>query len=324
MKAGDYLRYSWKRISTGLDRKKKRGWSGISILVFQEDSADHPRRLRINYYVLTFVLLVITGLPAVSLVNVIHSALKRPGPQNPLEKRRALLGSLQFLSHEKLKLLSSVSEQIQGFQKVSGPGMYLLPDSESILKDPRPLPGEETPIDSITGERNLSIRLHQAGDTILQNNASIALNRLWNRFTIHERMPRGRPLATGVGFITSPYGFRVNPFNKNETGVFHSGVDMASAPGTPILATAPGEVIFVNDRNTSGYGLYVKIHHGYGYVSLYSHNSRNLVQVGDIVKKGQPIALMGRTGAATGNHVHYEVIYGADMPVNPIEYIQIK
>ena len=85
------------------------------------------------------------------------------------------------------------------------------------------------------------------------------------------------------------------------------------------MAVAAGVVTDAGDRY--GYGLLVEINHGNGYVTRYGHNSKILVKVGDQVKKGSRIALMGDTGRATGPHVHFEVLLNGEV-VNPEKYIE--
>jgi lipoprotein NlpD len=102
-----------------------------------------------------------------------------------------------------------------------------------------------------------------------------------------------------VGPVTSTFG------RRNHT--WHRGVDIRADSGTPIRASAPGVVIASGFEER--YGLRVKIEHDGGFVTLYAHNERNLVDVGDEVTAGQMIALVGRTGRATAEHVHFEIRY---------------
>lgn len=115
--------------------------------------------------------------------------------------------------------------------------------------------------------------------------------------------PNGRPSA---GRFTSPYGWRNNPFSGRGSE-FHSGLDIAAAYGTKIVATGAGRVTFSGYR--AGFGYTVMVNHGYGYTTMYAHCSSLNVKVGDKVNRGQLIARMGRSGRATGPHVHYEVTY---------------
>ncbi len=118
------------------------------------------------------------------------------------------------------------------------------------------------------------------------------------------------------GWISSPFGFRSSPFTGRR--VFHEGLDIAARYGLDIHATAKGIVVYSGEK--AGYGKIVTIDHGYGYMTRYSHNSRNVVKVGDKVNKGDVIAKVGSTGRSTGPHVHYEVLING-IPVNPIKFI---
>ena len=107
------------------------------------------------------------------------------------------------------------------------------------------------------------------------------------------------------------------------TGVskFHSGMDFACDPGNPIYATGDGVVIKVAHEST-GYGNHVEIDHGFGYVSRYAHMSAIDVEEGQKVSRGDFIGLSGRSGRATGPHLHYEIIYRKDH-VNPYQYMDL-
>lgn len=108
-----------------------------------------------------------------------------------------------------------------------------------------------------------------------------------------------------AGEITSPYGYRGNPFGGSSSE-FHDGVDIACNPGTPVKATADGVVTFAGWD--SAYGEKVSLNHGHGIETFYGHNSKLLVAVGDNVKKGEVIAYSGSTGRSTGPHLHYGAI----------------
>lgn len=99
------------------------------------------------------------------------------------------------------------------------------------------------------------------------------------------------------GPVTSTFGRRGRSW--------HRGLDIHADPGTPIVAAAGGVVIASGFEPR--YGQRVTIDHGAGFVTLYAHNERNLVDVGQEVAAGQTIALVGRTGRATGEHVHFEI-----------------
>ena len=127
--------------------------------------------------------------------------------------------------------------------------------------------------------------------------------------------PQGRPVNSG--WLSSYYGKRTDPFTGKPA--HHTGIDFAGKIGNDIIAVADGVVSWSGNRY--GYGLMVEINHGNGYATRYAHNSENLVAVGQEVKKGQTVALMGRTGRATGPNLHFEVLQNGRR-VNPVNYIR--
>ncbi len=125
----------------------------------------------------------------------------------------------------------------------------------------------------------------------------------------------GRP--TSKGWMSSKFGRRTDPFTGHRA--WHNGVDFAGKLGSEIVTVAAGVVTWSGERN--GYGRMVELDHGEGQATRYAHNSKNLVKVGDIVKKGEVIALMGSSGRSTGPHVHFEV-YKNGRAVDPASYIR--
>ncbi|AHB88777.1 M23 family aminopeptidase NlpD [Thermosynechococcus sp. NK55a] len=115
------------------------------------------------------------------------------------------------------------------------------------------------------------------------------------------------------GVLTSGFGPR--------WGRMHRGIDIAAPIGTPIYAAAAGVVTY-SQWNSGGYGNLVEIRHADGTLTLYAHNHRNLVRVGQYVEQGQQIAEMGSTGRSTGPHVHFEVHPQGQGAVNPMIFLQ--
>ncbi|SCY04672.1 M23 family metallopeptidase [Alkaliphilus peptidifermentans] len=110
-------------------------------------------------------------------------------------------------------------------------------------------------------------------------------------------------LQPTTGKISSAYGYRISPINRRRE--FHSGIDIANRSNTDIFAAGSGVVTF--SGYNGAYGRMIIISHGYGYTSVYAHNTKNLVKVGERVEKGEVIAKMGSTGRSTGPHLHFEV-----------------
>ena len=133
---------------------------------------------------------------------------------------------------------------------------------------------------------------------------------------LKERVyPQGRPVKSG--WLSSYFGKRTDPFTGKPAN--HTGIDFAGKHGSEIIAVADGVVTWSGDRY--GYGIMVEINHGNGYSTRYAHNSENLVEVGDEVKKGQVVAHMGETGRATGPNLHFEVLKDGRR-VNPVNFIR--
>jgi len=119
------------------------------------------------------------------------------------------------------------------------------------------------------------------------------------------------------GTISSGFGWRRNPMGGSGSE-HHSGVDIPASTGTPIRAAGGGTVVFSGWRN--GYGNTVMIDHGSGIVTLYAHNTRNSVSVGQEVSRGEVIAYVGSTGRSTGPHLHYEVQING-VARNPVPFL---
>lgn len=117
--------------------------------------------------------------------------------------------------------------------------------------------------------------------------------------------------------VTSWFGFRVHPSFRIYQK--HHGIDLQAQYGTKVRAAADGVVKYTGYRG--GYGYAVIIQHGYGYETLYAHNSEILVYEGQNVKKGQVITLSGNSGTSTGPHLHYEVHING-VPVNPKRFLR--
>jgi len=125
------------------------------------------------------------------------------------------------------------------------------------------------------------------------------------------------PAITPVkGIFTSGFGYRSDPLTHGRGS--HQGVDIAAAPGQPVMASADGVV--VRAGLVGGLGQAVYIAHGFGVTTRYGHMSRIEVRPGQRIKRGDVVGRVGNTGRSTGYHLHYEVRVDGD-PVNPLAYI---
>jgi murein DD-endopeptidase MepM/ murein hydrolase activator NlpD len=132
----------------------------------------------------------------------------------------------------------------------------------------------------------------------------------------HERLASSPSIWPAKGWMTSRYGYRTSPFTGRKQ--FHAGLDIAGAPGTPVIAPANGKVVFAGKKGPLGNA--VIIDHGYGVRTQYGHNQELNVKRGDKIERGQQIALLGNSGRSTGPHLHYVVEVNGKTR-NPLDYI---
>ncbi len=119
------------------------------------------------------------------------------------------------------------------------------------------------------------------------------------------------------GRVTSSFGVRIDPFNGE--GAYHSGVDIDACHGCPVIAPAAGIVIYADYMG--GYGRMLVLDHGNGITTRFGHLSAFAVRPGQFARRGERIGYVGRSGRATGSHVHYEVRV-QNAPVNPYKYLR--
>ena len=182
------------------------------------------------------------------------------------------------------------------------------------------IPEDLDPNAAITKQSTTLIREMNSQAEQLKNAAlyqekrfGILLESLEERRDLLASTPSIKPTK---GWVSSSFGYRVSPFTGAKE--FHRGIDIANHLGTKIMAPATGLVIFTGKRG--GYGVTLTLDHSHGMVTRYAHLKKVLVEEGDLVKRGDVIAIMGSTGRSTGPHLHYEVRLNG-IPVNPEKYI---
>ncbi len=168
---------------------------------------------------------------------------------------------------------------------------------------PAQIPNLTAMVDDL--QTQLSSREQQLG--VLEN---MILTRELNK----QVYPEGRPVQDG--WISSYFGRRADPFTGYSA--VHKGLDFAGPEGTKVTSVAAGLVTFAGER--AGFGEMVEINHGNGLATRYCHNEKILVKQGDMVRKGQEVALMGSTGRSTGPHLHFEVLKNGTQ-VDPLRFI---
>ncbi|MBT3504674.1 MAG: M23 family metallopeptidase [Piscirickettsiaceae bacterium] len=200
---------------------------------------------------------------------------------------------------DKLAELSGLDIEAEGLDKTAGQGGVMQQSA---------MPLSQAEFESFFSELENSFDTQSLGLIQLQDY-------LITEDNIKSAIPAGRPIEKG--WISSYYGYRVDPFNGKKT--FHHGLDFAGKAGSDVLAVADGIVSWHGTRG--GYGEMIEIDHGNGYQSRYAHNKKLVVKLGDRIKKGQAIALMGSTGRSTGPHVHFEILRDGKT-VNPANFVK--
>lgn len=282
-------------------------------LIYLPEAGKKVRRMNLSYrlvYALLGVLLGLTGFFAYVLSD--YSAMRFDRHQymqlmaeNSSQRRqvRALDGDVEGLRQE-LALLAETDAQLRG----------------SLLKNSGQAPVETVGIGGVArADTSDMSELQQQINALklaieLRGEAQDKIHSLLTEeFSQQSSTPQGWPTK---GWLASYFGVRKDPFNGRER--MHEGLDIAANTGTAVRATADGVV--VRSRIDSSFGKMVMIDHGYGYRTIYAHNSRLLVKTGTRVKRGDKIAQVGNTGRSSGSHLHYEVHLNG-VPVNPRKFL---
>lgn len=262
------------------------------------------------------------GVPAAAVAQAPAALL--PDWRAEMEQQQRALEQTKRTSQAQLDALSLRMAQIQAqVMRIDGLGQRLVEladlDSGEFNFGETPAQGgpvEAAELDTHYAEPDFMRELETLSAQLKDRERQLIVleDLLQNRHLSKLGRPSGRPVLDG--WLSSHFGRRTDPFTGRPA--LHAGVDFAGKAGSDIVAVAPGVVTWSARR--SGYGNLVEINHGNGYVTRYAHNQRNLVKVGQTVKKGQVVAQMGSSGRSTGPHVHFEVLRDGK-PVNPARYL---
>ncbi len=164
---------------------------------------------------------------------------------------------------------------------------------------------------------NLSARVVKQSEALDQS--ALFARRVEALATSIPSIPPVLPIK-GTYYISSFFGSREDPVYGGRS--FHRGIDISAKSGTPVYATGEGTVS-IAERQRSGYGNMVMINHGYGYMTRYAHLKDIAVERGQHVRRGDLVGWVGRTGKATGPHLHYEVSQKSRQ-VNPLNFMDFS
>ncbi|MBL0393155.1 M23 family metallopeptidase [Ramlibacter monticola] len=201
--------------------------------------------------------------------------------------------------------VEALSERVSGLAGVNPTDLKLAAARGGALVEGRPLSLEElqatlNDLEQLTGERTDLL-------TVMES-------RLIDQRLKKMMVPTQQPLPGAD--IGSRFGWRIDPFTGRQA--LHTGLDFSGEVGTPIVAAAGGVVVTADTHPQ--YGNMVEVDHGNDLVTRYAHASRLLVKKGDLVKRGQRLALVGTTGRSTGPHLHFEVLVQG-VPQDPHRFL---
>jgi len=241
---------------------------------------------------------------------------------------RMLLKVSQFnqlrTEKDQLKVYSSRLEQVAKERDLQVASLGSIAGEVSALYGLKPEPTLVTPTTDQINDAQVSSSLDQlhalrssalSGATMVGLTMGLTRNATTADWVRANAAPNLWPVQ---GQVTGSFGERIDPFNGE--GAFHSGVDIGTSYGTPIIAPADGIVTLTD--TLGGYGKAIMIEHGNGISTRYGHLSGFAVTAGQRVHRGDVIGYVGESGRSTGPHLHYEVRIN-DVPVNPYKYLRI-
>lgn len=287
------------------------------------DLGQRPTQLVLGAAVLTAGLCLL----ALANVSIRSSAALVPLSQLDDAKREIVAAEARFAAQE--QRMGAYAARLSRMQahiiRLDAMGRQLtamagLDPADFAFDQPPPLGGRSPQsTDAVARLGALGVQV-EATDQAL-NERELHISRLsdllLNRQLAAQVRPDGHPVRSG--YISSLFGRRTDPFTG--ASMRHKGVDYAGPLGSQIVAVADGVV--AQSRYFGGFGNFVEINHGQGYVTRYAHNQENLVQPGERVSRGQAIALLGATGRATGPNLHFEVLREGRV-VDPMEFIEAR
>ncbi len=298
---------------------------GYTIVIVPHDESSmgrfHINKKMISFLIVTLSLLVLyVGFMSFHYINkkLDHQKLTQLKKENQILKKQ--------LTEFDIKV-TKLQEQMNGYVAFDNK-IRIMVGYEEIAPDVRnvgiggtlPVYPEAEKLKSISPELGNEVSLMQKDVDQLLRQAELGLQSfkdiMCSLETREEVWNHTPSIPPAEGFFASGFGFRRDPWTGRMD--FHGAIDIANRPGTPIVASADGRVVFADWR--TGYGKVVEIDHGYGIRTRYGHCSMLKVKEGDMVKRGEVVAKIGSTGRSTGPHVHYEVWVNGKT-VNPMDYI---
>lgn len=285
----------------------------------------HSQHKSVNFQVSIFSLffsaLIFTGI-LLSFIWLSTETFTNSGKLASLkqeaQKAQASLDTLKDETADLLKNAKAFKETLSG--TLTSLGLQSVMSDDTSLKDNSDLnmlfQVPDSDVDADVAElQNLSNYLSQTMQPVQEMGKVLE-----TQAAFVSDIPSLWPIGEGNGYVTMGFGQNRHPFTQQ--WYIHTGIDLATGySGSPIIATADGQVVTV--EYDTGWGNYIIIKHKHGFFTRYAHLQSYTVQRGQSVQQGQVIGYLGNTGISTGPHLHYEVHIGADI-VDPAQYLNIK
>ena len=310
-----WIVYSYKRFA-------QKGNEKLTVMLIPH-SEKKIFNFQISLFTIAFLIIVLSGVVVTFFISTSRYTITKKEMETLINTQQGNIDALANFEEEIAILNKSVVDYKNNIKDI----IELLGanESENIFG----MGGPETEIKNISEIIGLTDKASYENEleTIKKINADIlASDRVLVNFKkfleareeIIQKIPNNWPIIGG-GFITSGFGMRRSPFTGKLA--MHQGVDVSWWPGAPVRATADGIVVFAGMKG--GYGRTIQIQHEYGFQTLYAHCSSLRVYEGQKVKKGEIIGFLGRTGRATGFHIHYEVRIGTKA-VDPMIFMTTR
>jgi murein DD-endopeptidase MepM/ murein hydrolase activator NlpD len=279
-------------------------------LILLPHGSARSRRIRFTTRRLGIAAAIAVSLVAISAWSTwaLFARTQDPGELQRLQKENKQLRELNAKFESNLQDMQTRLAEFEDRTRE----LAIVAGVDNLAQSPDPGVGGEEP-EAVDATRPGSLARFESRAELLSGRLDTVSRRLQGQLKWIASAPAVAPVH---GVITSGFGYRKDPMTGRRA--FHSAVDIGSTPGHPVLAPGDGVVIRAGRIGRLGNAVYIS--HGYGITTRYGHLSRILVKPGEIVHRGEEIGDVGRTGRATGYHLHYEVRVDR-RPVNPLGYM---
>ncbi len=320
-RTGALIRTSLKAAAEGLAKLLALPSRSFTIVILPEGTRPPQQATFRIGWTLVFLLALTVGAAAIPFLRTGKDATKaqRTTEAEQIKKEMAQQDELRDAVADLLVQTEPLVQELDTIKHTMLPGT-----AESALygntKGWRELLGidhKQAPASELSKMTELRNALDASSATIVEAGRTVG-----NVGETVAALPLLWPLKDGIGHISATFGISPNPF----TGLpyIHKGLDIGNyRSGDPIVAAADGVVVAAFYDAISGYGNNVILQHQYGYLTRYAHMTKMKVKVGQKVKQGDVIGLLGATGLVTGPHLHYEVHLGPEV-LDPLPMIALQ